>query len=439
MSFAKIVVRSIFQQELYQKFLHGEVVVFAGAGISTESGQVFPYSFYEDVRGEVGNNTKTPPSFPDLMTEYCAQPNGRARLLRKISDRFAYIKSFPELYRTATHFHNELATIANIENIITTNWDTYFEDECGAIPFVDPRDFVFWSMPGRKIFKIHGSVASYGSLAATREDYELCYQRLSTGIIGSNLRMMLATKTLVYVGFSFLDDDFLRIHAALTSEMGELLPQSYIVTVDDSSDLRFRAANLIPIYTAGAFFLQQLKQRLVKDGQMLADSRFAGVSTIHSKVVTEHHRVSEIDIHKYPDVIYTLAHQDGMIHALERIEALRKTGYYSHRCNISNTMLGYEKKLLPEKRRQRKYEDIAYIEGYMDGHLYLLADNKLRRMFPFYFVFDSGFRTNDFRTLVAQLRKANASRTASHRYACRLVKKAGVSSDMVIHHTPFLL
>jgi hypothetical protein len=129
------------------------LVIFAGAGVSSEGPSVMPYTFYDEIAIDLGQNPKsTTTSFPDLMTQYCRQPNGRRKLLQKLKARFDYIESFPFLLDTATQFHQELSTIPHLDDIVTTNWDTYFERYCGAVPFVSPRDFVFWDMPGRKVF-----------------------------------------------------------------------------------------------------------------------------------------------------------------------------------------------------------------------------------------------------------------------------------------------
>jgi hypothetical protein len=98
------------------------------------------------------------------MSQLCNQSNGRAKLLRKIKDRFDYIRSFPELYRIATRFHRELSTLFLVDTIVTTNWDSFFEDECGALPFVTADDYAFWEQSVRKVFKIHGSANSLGSI-----------------------------------------------------------------------------------------------------------------------------------------------------------------------------------------------------------------------------------------------------------------------------------
>ncbi len=310
-------------ESLIGEILSNRVVLFAGAGISTEDKSVFPYTFYEQIRSEF----KVPESeilpFSNLMTQYCAQPNGRANLLRKFRERFEYVRSFPELYSTATRFHSELSTLFFIDSIVTTNWDDYFERECGATPFVTPEDFAFWSIPGRKVFKLHGSVTNLGSIVATSADYQQCYKRLQKGVLGSSLKMMLATKTILYVGYSFLDEDFTRIYSMLRKEMGELIPRGFIVTLDREGEQRYRQLGLIPIFTDATNFISVLKQHLIEDKHMLSDEVFGAVLAELTVVTAEHHRLwDNFNIYDTPYIIYASSYQDGLIHAFERILAL---------------------------------------------------------------------------------------------------------------------
>jgi NAD-dependent SIR2 family protein deacetylase len=157
----------------------GRLAIFAGAGISTEGRGVLPRTFYQDICASLAVDPEKAKPFPDVMSAFVARPNGRRLLLRKIRDRLAYVHSFAEIYGNATRFHSELATLYLADVIVTTNWDDYFERECGATPFVAPEDFAFWDVPGRKVFKLHGSVNSYSSLVATRPDYEACFERMS--------------------------------------------------------------------------------------------------------------------------------------------------------------------------------------------------------------------------------------------------------------------
>ena len=231
-------------KEIIEASIKGDLVLFCGAGVSTESRAVLPWSFYQSVQEEL-ELTDSTLSFSELMQEYCKLPNGRKKLLRKIRERFNYIDSFPELQRQATSFHRELSQIHSIKTIITTNWDTYFEDYCGAIPITIPDDFVFWDNNVRCVLKIHGSIQNLSSIVATKEDYKKRLSELQNGIMGATLKTILATKTVVFIGFSFGDEDFEQIIQYLRTEMGELYPHIYVVTLDATLEKRLEYKNSI--------------------------------------------------------------------------------------------------------------------------------------------------------------------------------------------------
>src|SRR5579862_1416490 len=117
-------------EHLINELTSGNVVVFAGAGVSTETDAVFSWTLYEDIHHDLGLPATEKPDFPRLMEMFCQLPDGRQRLLEKIERRLSYVSSFPELYRLATRFHREISTLFYIDSYFTTNWDDYFEREC---------------------------------------------------------------------------------------------------------------------------------------------------------------------------------------------------------------------------------------------------------------------------------------------------------------------
>lgn len=424
---------------LISELLLGNVVLFAGAGISTENKNVFPYTFYEGIRRELKVSQAETISFSDLMSRYCAEANGRANLLRKIRERLEYIRSFRELYDIATQFHSELSTFFFIQSIVTTNWDDYFERECGAVPFVTAEDFTFWSIPGRKVFKIHGSISNLGSIVATTEDYQKCYERLDKGVLGSSLKMMLATKTILYVGYSFRDEDFISIHSMLRKEMGQLMPHGFIVTLDREGEERYCELGLTPIFTDATHFISVVKQHAVKDKHMLADEAFENVSSELEVVRWAHNHLWEkYDITKAPDIIFASSYQDGLIHALERMIALKNSGYYSHSCNIKRTLQAYDE-LRRNKLKAKKYHDVAYIDGYMNGLLFLLTEQDDRETLPLYYVFGAKEQPRIFNKFAKLRKHAFDYHKSAYRFAGRLMREKGYHKGIVFHHTPFLM
>jgi hypothetical protein len=250
--------------------------------------------------------------------------------------------------------------------------------------------------------------------------------------------MFLATKTILYMGFSFRDDDFLRIHELLSQEMRGLRPESYIVTLDRSSDARFREMGVKPIYTDGTFFLAELKKKLTRNGHMVADERFDGILKLSVRIRREHQRVYAMDLRKYPDAMYSLAYQDGLMHALDRILTLRATGYYSYSCNVRNTLKTYAETVRVAKLRAKQYSEVAYVDGYVAGHLYLLASDEERKAVPIYYIFgyDNVLQTYD--EFKKALSKAPKIHKRAHASAERLTKRSKLASGIGLHHPPIL-
>ena len=256
--------------ELVNEILSGNATLFTGSGISTESRNVLNTTFYETIFSKI-NTKEGNLNFPTLMEKFCSQTNGRFKLLSEIKSRFDTIDSFPELKQSATRFHRELGTLFTIKNIITTNWDTYFERYCKATPFVVDSDRAFWEAADRRVLKVHGSIDNLSSIVATTKDYDACEKRLNIGLIGALLKTILATQTVIFIGYSLSDADFLAIYEYVKEQMNQLHKQAYIVTPFAEEAEKFGNLGLIPIVTDGAYFINQVKEHAVNDDLILRD------------------------------------------------------------------------------------------------------------------------------------------------------------------------
>ncbi len=417
---------------LVEACIAGKLVIFAGAGISTENRITQQHTFYDQIV-EALAITDADPTFPQAMSTYC-DAESRSSLLQKIKHRFDYIEAFPELRLWATRFHRELGTIYPIRDIITTNWDTLFEEMTDAIPIVTPEDYAFWDLPQRKVFKIHGSMSNVGTIVATESDYEKCYRRLRSGLIGSSLKHLLATKTILFVGYSFRDADFNRIYGYLKKEMQEILPRSFIVTVDRDFPADKHKASTV-IYTDGAHFLAELKRILVEQKVMFPDSNYEGlVSVLDQANEANVEMFDRLPCNANPAVIYAASYQDGLRHAVQRILARRRTGEYSDPHHFFHLTESYAL-LRKGAIRAREYYDAAYIEGYLNG-LYCLLDSECDENVPIYYVFGSG---KDLRTY-EEFESEHARAAQLHRAAFAKAKKdvRNIPDSYVVHHFPFL-
>lgn len=105
--------------------LNHNLVIFAGAGVSTERKNLLPSTLYEEIFDEL-ENAREGISFSTLMSDFCKNNEGRFGLINRILERIEYVRSFPELYRNTIIFHRYLAKIPCITEIITTNWDDFY-------------------------------------------------------------------------------------------------------------------------------------------------------------------------------------------------------------------------------------------------------------------------------------------------------------------------
>ncbi len=376
--------------ELIESLVDGNLVLFAGAGVSTENDSIFKQTFYEDIRDELDLKDEDLP-FPKLMSKFCSLKNGRQKLLEKIKSRFDYCLQFQELYYFASAFHREIAPIFMIQDIFTTNWDDYFERECAAIPIVTAKDFAFYNIKQRKVFKLHGSISNYGSIVATDADYKECYKELNTGLIGANLKTLLATKTIVFVGYSFRDYDFLRILNFLKKEMGNLLPHIYVFTLYSDISLRLEKFDVTVINTNGVYFFKNIKEHLVNNKYIIPEKNIEGLYLLNDLIREEHRQLSDyyFDKKRSPSVIYSLFYQDGIQHALDCSLYGIKSGKTYDPGNIISKLRSYSTTIRKACLKAKNYPDLAYVDGYIEG-LAVVLDEEEVDDFPFHYVFGIG-------------------------------------------------
>jgi len=427
--------------EIINATTNDNLIIFAGSGISTESKSVNPLSFYEDIALELNQDPREIKlTFSELMSKYCEKPNGKKELLRKIRDRFDYIKSFQSSCDMATRFHNELAPIYFIKEIFTTNWDDFFEINCGAIPFVTSDDLAFWDIPKRRVFKIHGSINNVGSIVATKEDYEKCYKRLKSQFIGNYLKVSLSTKLVVFVGYSFQDEDFKRLYSILKEELGELMPHSYIVTLDKNINKNIDSRLITPIITDGTYFIHTLKKILIEKKALMDDSIDLYAELMLEVIENIHYKVMpELKISEYPNVLYAYAYQDGVLDALHRFRKLKCTGDYYNKNNYSGWLsIYYEAR--KEKIHSKKYQDVAYIDGYTNGLGIFLMDNiEILQYFPCYYIYGLKKDIRDFNEYKSIIKSKKIFHKGSYNNEVKLISKMKIDKgNYIYHHAPYL-
>jgi hypothetical protein len=365
-------------EELLDKIEKGDVVLFAGSGISTENKRHCQSTFSDEIRTSL--NMKGDISFPKLMTRYCAQVDGRIKLIEKIKQRLDYFKSFSDFYFYMSRFHRAVSPLYMIRDIVTTNWDDFFERECLVDAFVYDSDLAFLDAAPRRLLKIHGSITNFGSIVATEEDYRKSYKRLNDGPLGSHLKSLVARRTVIYVGYSLSDENFLKLLRNVAKMSEPHLRQSYFVAPDiDIAKLKRVPIPLVPIETDGSYFFEKVHERLCAKGIVVRDEAFDQCDELLASAIDVHCATADAyERTQHPLLILALSYQDGLIHALKRVGTRRKSGEYHSPKRLHGLVHNYELKY-DERRREKDFWNAAYAEGYMNGMMFLLMAHIYQR------------------------------------------------------------
>jgi hypothetical protein len=306
--------------------------------------------------------------------------------------------------------------------------------------FVTADDFAYGNTKGIKVFKIHGSINNYGSIIAADTDYRKCRKSLRDGILGATLKHIIGTKTIYYVGYTFSDSAFKQIYLFLRDEMREILPHSYMVTSDPTMAKAIAAQGFTPIITDGQRFISVLKEHAVADGKQIDDSRFEGIELVYSVLFAAHKILhTRYQPSKTPFMIYTSGYQDGFMQALDRTIARVKTGECSCPGCLVQLIQEYED-IRKEKMKRRKLTDIAYIDGYINGLLFIIATDDERKDLPLWYVTYDMRPSKNLHQYSKELRKAERMHPNRLRYAHNIVRRSvGPNGSPDLHHIPFLL
>lgn len=211
---------------------------------------------------------------------------------------------------------------------------------------------------------------------------------------------------------------------------------------------------LIPIQTDASYFFENVKSHFVASGKLCSDEIYQEAIDLRELVGEEHERLcEELPSQKFPLMIYSLAYQDGLMHAFDRVVTHRNTGEYSHPCKLRTVASAYES-LQKQKRSAGIYEDVAYIEGYVNAFIYLGIFDEWRRegelndgdeMFshpPLYFAFGLSKERSGRGELgtYEDLEELIPALPAMHKSAFKRARRIAesVGEGLTFHHPPWL-
>lgn len=236
--------------ELIEYFGNEEVILFVGAGFSSNAGLpgwvdlLHPLSSSLDY-SLPSINAQIATEHLLTLAQYYENKFGRNSLIRYLSNKL----DTTTIYPSTNHY---LLASLPAKYVFTTNYDnlleqTYRDTGQHYLSIINHVDFAFTKQQEIKIIKLCGDLTHPESLVITKQDFNIFYET-HRGVI-DKLRNALETKTVLFIGYSLKDPFINQIWDSINLSFGKYQRFGYAVLFDASDleidDLRRRNITVI--------------------------------------------------------------------------------------------------------------------------------------------------------------------------------------------------
>lgn len=217
---------------LFELIRKEEVVLFVGAGFSIKagypSGNELSQLIYSQLTDSEKANISQSLSLVDLTEEF-VQLRGNSR-----NSLISILKSIYGKNPVDLSGHEKIKSVPHLKNIITTNYDATFEnvysDNCNLISQDTHCSYIDRSRTS--IFKIHGDLSVPDSIVITKSDYRHLYSTGNNTVLWTKIKDLLASNSVLFVGYSFEDDNIISIIEFINNALGINRKEMFLIAPD---------------------------------------------------------------------------------------------------------------------------------------------------------------------------------------------------------------
>ncbi len=227
--------------KIVEKIRNKDIVLWIGAGFSVSSGlpkanelkDKLVYKFFSNNIEKFANN-----DLPSVVNMIIDSDENTEKNKEKLYD---YLQSVFVLSDAKTDLQHLIREIPNIENIITTNYDILFELAYGNSLNVIYNNKTFLNADNNKTneYKVHGDFRDRRTIVLSDEDYAKFLAGENTNFIWTRINDLIATKTIVFIGYSFSDINVLATFEKISGILGDCQKHHYLVS-PNLEDYRIR-------------------------------------------------------------------------------------------------------------------------------------------------------------------------------------------------------
>jgi len=246
---------------LVEQFDKGELVLFCGMDLSaSEDGLPTTAQLAQELaqHGEIKNGFRL--TLPEVAERYSLITGpGYHSLVSYITERIGHPRYSP------LPIHHLIAELP-CQIIITTAWDTlletaFLETQRPVTKIVKDSEISFVSAEKVSLIKLRGSIERKDSLVITGDNYyDVLQQRPQ---IANFVNHLLASKTVLFLGFGLEGEDFKRLYHSATRNLGQYKRRAFAVRPDPDPYLvqYWREREVQTIVSEPLAFLKALQEQ----------------------------------------------------------------------------------------------------------------------------------------------------------------------------------
>lgn|SRR5690554_424849 len=271
------------QQRLFELIRDEEVVLFVGAGFSLYAGYPSGADLAKIIYGRLSSSEKKEISFTANLPELCEdiyQLKGNKNFLFQcLKDVFGRKSENKEV-------HQKLSKIPHFKSIITTNYDTLFEESYDSIDVIrESKDLPLTNFKETHLYKIHGDLNNSDQIILMKSDYEKYFIDQEQTLFWNAIKNELVKKNILFVGYAMDDINIKTIIRKITGELGDTRKEAFFITPNLHKSKRnfLNSFKINYINSTGERFIQELIEDLdknylpnvqIKGGNMETVSKF---------------------------------------------------------------------------------------------------------------------------------------------------------------------
>ncbi len=164
-------------------------------------------------------------SLSDLTEEYGRIKKSRNPLIRLLKQR---IEQHVPL---STKYHDLITTIPHFKTIITTNYDSLFEDSFGtqAQVILSNRDIPYLENNKVHIFKVHGDFRELDRIIISKSDYTNFFNKEKDSLYWTVVTERVSTKNVLFLGYNLEDSNITSLFDKIYDNLEQHTKEAFLV------------------------------------------------------------------------------------------------------------------------------------------------------------------------------------------------------------------